>query len=816
MARCRQHSGYLADDEAGHTSFMARVQPSRKPLFPEMRTTCKLGYEHHPPSKYGPAGSSMLRGNRRTTWDSQPFGSFLDFLVEGQVLDSLQTVVEEATERMAAMRTKAGEPLVEVQDPLQEPSSRRRPRARPSLSTVHRHRTQPSLCIGHLNNYPSCSSSTSDFHRSFSVGGLGLRNCECDRGYHGPGFLPPVKDKQLLERSLKHLLQLENKGVRSGAMVSEGKMEARAWSGLAGWLPVSLRILLFLQRGQNKPFSQRDSLLWGSQCSRESSQWTPEQPLSCFSDLLGSGPGTPVTSELGFAEKELSFLKQEFNKEMKSMLNQPAAFNLSNYSSVQEPYHTLDFLAKHHLFPALQHVVHQAVDKLSSARCHDGCPLFCSPPFKLSPEPEPLPHSEMSSDSVQPSPDEDPADGEEFYKQIPAMACSSKMGCRKSAKSKRWDKVKEEGCPVSGTQGTTKLKLKSPHLKHNRKKPQPSISSKTTTSHFSPWEEELIGFLVEKAISLLLYKYKFERNLSKQLGFVSFPVTEVLLDLFIGFKKVEGSRIRLSSNIDWTCLLRRLEQAQWAHQARQHTAFQHTESPSTLPRPSSITDQVKATEHDLFTNTELLEQQEPTAEEKDEDEEENPIQLDPKLSRGSSSHVDYVSRIGSCSGVYSWTRIGSGSGSAPHSRTRVDSSSGPHSRTRVDSGSGPHSRTRVDSSSGPHSRTRVDSGSGPHSRTRVDSSAGPYSSTRVDSGSGPHSRTRVDSGSGPHSRTRVDSGSGPYSRTRVGSRPSESRETLNGEVGVSDDKQQDEGVSDSKAESERLPEPDVQLTSRDP
>lgn len=141
------------------------------------------------------------------------------------MLDSLQTVVEKATEHMATMKTEAGVPLVEVQDPVEVPRGGRRVRARPSLSTVHRHRVRPSLCIGNPNNYPSCSSSMSDSQSNFTAGWPGSHSRDSDMGYHGLGPLPPRRDKLLQEKSLKRLLRLENRGVRSGAM------------GWAGWRP---------------------------------------------------------------------------------------------------------------------------------------------------------------------------------------------------------------------------------------------------------------------------------------------------------------------------------------------------------------------------------------------------------------------------------------------------------------------------------------------------------------------------------------------------------------------------------------------------
>nr|XP_021501607.1 coiled-coil domain-containing protein 116 isoform X2 [Meriones unguiculatus] len=336
MARCRHHSGYLADDEAGHSTYMARL-PKKHHLLPEMGPTYNLGRVPHPASMNR---SSEHQGHQQNPRPPQSFGSFLDFLTEGQILDSLQTVVEQATERVAAMKTEAGVPLVDLQEPVEVRSGRHRARARPRISTVHRHRAQPTLCAGQPNNYPSCSSSMSDFHSSVKASRLGSHSQDSDPAAHSLGSLPPMKDKLLLEKNLKRLLRLENKG-----------------------------------KGLNQS-SLRDSLLCDSLGSQTNSQWTREQPLSWFSGPLGSSSDTAEISELGLGEQELNFFKQELSKQMKSLLSQQKSFNLPTYCPIREPHRTLDFLAENHLFPVLQHVVNQAVEKLSHACRHDGSPLF--------------------------------------------------------------------------------------------------------------------------------------------------------------------------------------------------------------------------------------------------------------------------------------------------------------------------------------------------------------------------------------------------------------------------------------------------------
>ncbi|KAJ7309665.1 hypothetical protein JRQ81_007723 [Phrynocephalus forsythii] len=65
-------------------------------------------------------------------------------------------------------------------------------------------------------------------------------------------------------------------------------------------------------------------------------------------------------------------------------------------------------------------------------------------------------------------------------------------------------------------------------------------------------KQSIIDFLIENAAKLILYKYNYETLLSEKLGFISVPVTKTLLEIMFGYKKVRGSGIRLSSQIDWS------------------------------------------------------------------------------------------------------------------------------------------------------------------------------------------------------------------------------------------------------------------------
>ncbi|XP_077164043.1 coiled-coil domain-containing protein 116 [Paroedura picta] len=64
-------------------------------------------------------------------------------------------------------------------------------------------------------------------------------------------------------------------------------------------------------------------------------------------------------------------------------------------------------------------------------------------------------------------------------------------------------------------------------------------------------KQAIMDFLIENAAKLLIYKYNYETLLSEKLGFISVPVTKVLLEIMFGYKRIKGSGIRLSSQINW-------------------------------------------------------------------------------------------------------------------------------------------------------------------------------------------------------------------------------------------------------------------------
>lgn len=92
------------------------------------------------------------------------------------------------------------------------------------------------------------------------------------------------------------------------------------------------------------------------------------------------------------------------------------------------------------------------------------------------------------------------------------------------------------------------------------------------------------------------------------------------MDIFLGFKKVKGTRIRMSSDINWSCLLHKLEEAELARQAArrasrsgasrqsvsQTATSQHSTEPSTgQPELTGDTSQNQAAESDIFLHPDL-------------------------------------------------------------------------------------------------------------------------------------------------------------------------------------------------------------------
>lgn len=143
------------------------------------------------------------------------------------------------------------------------------------------------------------------------------------------------------------------------------------------------------------------------------------------------------------------FLREELNKEMKSLFNQPASFNVPAYCSLREPHCTLDFLAEHRLFPALQRVVSQAVDKLSHACRHDGFPLF---PVAS----EPTSRLPGNSDLLQP----DSKASVPISREDGVEPCDSPTTASSLKTARKKSKGRRESPSMSNAQMTTRFRLK--------------------------------------------------------------------------------------------------------------------------------------------------------------------------------------------------------------------------------------------------------------------------------------------------------------------------------------------------------------------
>ncbi|XP_074058393.1 coiled-coil domain-containing protein 116 [Macrotis lagotis] len=365
------------------------------------------------------------------------------------------------------------------------------------------------------------------------------------------------------------------------------------------------------------------------------------------SNALEKGIQTEVgctTEKPSLMDQELSSIKQELEKDLLELLlnslnsNATTASSLSSSSqdlssncSAKEPFHMMDFLAEHQLFPALQDVVAKAVLKLILAQRQDGVPLFpmlnnnnnrSDPAVPLPPEVEfeeeeeeevdadvdgnmdvPLrmdsnlklwdhaPHktvwylSDTTSSKTESrlSKSQDPK-GKEQRDPLSPPKVSSLWHHRKEKEKAEEDqsKAKLQAEVKAQTQEARSLahikarvrkdsesmrKIRYQKLNKTLEKLPPVISDKyhkSLMSHFSllnPKKGHMMQFLMDQAIKLLLCKYNYEKGLAEKLGFISFSVTDTLMDLILGFKKLKGSSIHLSSQIDWPCMLEKLEKA---------------------------------------------------------------------------------------------------------------------------------------------------------------------------------------------------------------------------------------------------------------
>ncbi|KAM6423339.1 coiled-coil domain-containing protein 116 [Liasis olivaceus] len=554
----RKYSGYLADDESfrrpqdrnAHASsrrspcdWRSLLRPPSRCQFRNQRSPTSTGtfnsFSRGDQGKRKHHQSSSSSSNGRPSHLANEFSEFVDFLADEEVLDSLQLIVEDAVRKLRDMTTQRGDPVFDIQED--------------SRSSVDSESWTYSYSSTHSQikyQTTTTSSSDDDQEKRFTSGGeskSGGKICLLD----------------------KYVARLPK----------DGKKAVRELSG-------GLHAETFSEQSGDSYFFQQEHLhVWAKLAK------SMEQPRRDY------------FAKLKKALPQESFSLESLHKEITSVLKRPTPRCIPVYYATQEPFHALDFLEENKILVALQDIINQAVLKVLEATMTGGIPfidLFDERSYLWESSEEEEGSGSEGSGSGEETSEEGDAEGpcaggkrKKKRKGKKKEASGDEKGRSKYTppplpKSKRKSTLPEEPArkpkyvppPLPKTKARAppeepppKPKYVPPPLpKPKQKKPDASQTETETTKStiltrdiITPKDikrarlqarplpkQSIIDFLIENAAKMILYKYNYETLLSEKLGFISVPVTKVLLEIMFGYKKVRGSGIRLSSQIDWT------------------------------------------------------------------------------------------------------------------------------------------------------------------------------------------------------------------------------------------------------------------------
>ncbi|XP_063171907.1 coiled-coil domain-containing protein 116 [Candoia aspera] len=554
MENCK-YSGYLADDESfrrpqdRHVHTSPRRSPCDWRTMPRPPSRCQFRTQCSPSStrtfnsfsradqgkRKRRQSSSSSSSNGRTIHLANEFSEFVDFLADEEVLDSLQLIVEDAVRKLRDVTTQSGEPVFGVQE--DSPSS---------VDSESWSYSYSSTCSRVKYQTTATSSSEDDQEKRFVKGGQSK-----------PGGKVSLLDK--------YIARLPKAGKKAEQELSGG-----------------IHTESFSERSGDSFFQLEHLHVWA-----KLAESFGERRQDYFASLRK-------------ALSHESFSLDSLHKEITSVLKRPTPRCIPLYYTCQEPFQALDFLEENKILAALQDIINQAVLKVLEATMTDGIPFvtlfdergYPVMPWELSEEGSGSEGS-GSGDESSGEGEEETIDGKKRKGKKKKKESGGEQGQSKYApphlpKSKQKSIPPEEPArkpkytppPFPKTKPRAppeepppKPKYTPPPLpKPKQKKPDASQTETETTKstiltkdiitrkdikrarlQARPLpKQSIIDFLIENAAKLILYKFNYETLLAEKLGFISVPVTKVLLEIMFGYKKVKGSGIRLSSQIDWT------------------------------------------------------------------------------------------------------------------------------------------------------------------------------------------------------------------------------------------------------------------------
>ncbi|XP_060105140.1 coiled-coil domain-containing protein 116 [Heteronotia binoei] len=509
------------------------------------------------------------------------FSDFMNFLADEDVLDSLQSIVEDAVRRLRDVTTEDGERVFDIV----EDSCSSRESASWSVSYSHRH-TDSSSTYSHSKYCTTTATATTTATSSSDEGQ--------ERQFQSKEKQKPVHKVCLLDKFVSRLAKPKKEKKVSGGFHAETLSE---------------------RSGDTYYFLQEHFHIW-AKLAESFHQLPKKDYFSKFKKLPKQKPSA-----------------ESLHKEITNVLKQPTPSTLLLYASGQEPFQALDFLEENGMLAALQDIINQAVQKVLEATLGDGAPLFdiFGEEGRLS-----VPWESSMGGSEEEEEGEGEEDGREGSgsggetSEVDSKSDAESTPGRK--KKRRKGKYKKKASEAT-EEGKGKPKYTPPPLPKSRRKSNPpeepprkpkyvppplpktkprpppeepppkpkyappplpkpkkkqeavqtegqgkknkcsvifcfshGYSSQVPARHVITTKDikrarlqarplpkqAIIDFLIENAAKLIVYKYNYETILSEKLGFISVPVTKVLLEIMFGYKRVKGSGIRLSSQIDWT------------------------------------------------------------------------------------------------------------------------------------------------------------------------------------------------------------------------------------------------------------------------
>ncbi|XP_063000400.1 coiled-coil domain-containing protein 116 [Elgaria multicarinata webbii] len=589
----RRYSGYLADDESLRGPQMRNLNTCQR------RGTCDWHNLCRPPSrcqfKNPDMGASTSAsgaftcakpGKRKRHKSSNAgesshlaaeFSEFVDFLADEEVLDSLQSIMEDAVRKLRNVTTQDGEQLFDIQE-------------------------------------DSCSSLDSESW-SFSY------SSTCSQSKYHTSTMSSSEDDW--ERRVKSRRQLKPEGrvcLLDKYKARLPKLEKTTRAGVSGGFHTET----FSERsGDNYFFQQEHFHVWAKLAESFEQLQPPKKDY--FAKFKKPLP-------------EQSFSVESLHKEITNVLKRPTLSSIPLYYPGNQPFQALDFLEENKILAALQDIINQAVCQVLEATMTGGIPflnLYDEDGRTLMPWDSSMAESEEEEEEEEKEKEEEESKGEEGMRagsegsgsgeetseddsksEGSKTADGKKKKKKKKQKGKKKKKEKAESPmgeekvkmkytppplpkskrkslgpeepqrkpkyvapPLPKTKARppaeevpTKPKYVPPPLPKPKPKKQDSLQTESESSklairarhvitpkdikrariHGRPLPKQtIIDFLIENAAKLILYKYNYETLLSEKLGFISVPVTKVLLEIMFGYKRIKGSGIRLSSQIDW-------------------------------------------------------------------------------------------------------------------------------------------------------------------------------------------------------------------------------------------------------------------------